>query len=325
MITFYIFRNLDYTKRIEDQVEIRNKELLISQKRLDLAVEGGELGCWELDFVSGKITTNTQLSEMMGYKGNVIDSLETFFNMIHEDDRPEAVTKFKQHITGKSIFLESEHRIRTHNKHWLWILTKGQIVERDDEGNPLQLSGVQIDISKMKNMQSILLKEATIDELTGLYNRRYFKNRLNELIEKTKRMNGLFTIAIVDIDFFKKVNDTYGHKGGDFILKEFAAYLKKSLRPYDFIGRIGGEEFEITFENEPLENVHKIMDRIRVKLSKKEFKFKDERIKITFSTGISEYKEVLWNDGNEEDLFAIADKRLYNAKETGRNKVVSKI
>ena len=204
IFTFYLFSNLGYTQNIEKEVKKRTKELSISRKRLDLAVEGGELGCWELNLVNGKITTNVKLAEMMGYKKNVIDSLETFFNMIHEDDRSEAVTKFKQHISGKSLFFESEHRIKTKNKHWLWILTKGQIVEKDSDGNPLQLSGVQIDISKMKNMQNILFRDATIDELTGLYNRRYFKNRLNELIEKSKRIKSNFTIAILDIDFFKK-------------------------------------------------------------------------------------------------------------------------
>jgi len=304
--------------------EKRSRELLVSQKRLDLAVEGGELGCWELDFISGKITTNSQLSEMMGYNTNVIDSLETFFSMIHSDDRAEAITKFKQHISGKSLFFESEHRIKTRNNHWLWILTKGQIVEKDDEGNPLQLSGVQIDISKMKNMQNILLKEANIDELTGLYNRRYFNKRLKELVEKAKRMDINFTIAILDIDLFKSVNDTYGHKCGDFILKEFALFLKKSLRPYDFIGRIGGEEFEVAFENESLESAAKVMERIRSNFEKKVHLYKEQEISITFSSGLSDFSEVMWSGGDEEELFSLADKRLYHAKDTGRNKIVFK-
>jgi len=325
MVSFYLYRNIGYTNKIEKIVEKRSRELLISQKRLDLAVEGGELGCWELDFLTGEITTNSLLSEMMGYDSNVINSLETFFNMIHSDDRPDAIAKFKQHISGKSLFFESEHRIRTKNNHWLWILTKGQIVEKDDEGNPLQLSGVQIDISKMKNMQNILLQEANIDELTGLYNRRYFNKRLKELVEKAKRMNVTFSIAILDIDLFKTVNDTYGHKCGDFILKEFALFLQKSLRPYDFIGRIGGEEFEIAFENESLESATKVMERIRGNFENKVHLYKDEELKITFSSGLSSYSEVIWNGGDEEELFSLADKRLYHAKNTGRNKVVFKL
>ncbi|MBI9099803.1 MAG: diguanylate cyclase, partial [Spirochaetaceae bacterium] len=300
--TVFTYRNNQYRRKIEKMVEQKSRELLISRKRLDLAVETGELGCWELNFITGEITANSQLSEMTGFKTNKINNLETFFNMIHEDDRAEVVTRFKQHISGKSLFFESEHRVRTRNNHWLWILTKGQIVERDEEGNPLQLSGIQMDISKMKNMQSILFEEAAIDELTGVYNKRYFQTRLNELMEKCKRQNGVFSIALVDIDLFKHVNETYGHKAGDFILKEFAAYLRTSLRTYNFIGRIEGEKFEIVFENESLDSVHRIMDRIRKNLEDRNLLYKDSPITISFSTGVSSFSEIFWQGGNEEQL-----------------------
>lgn len=131
----------------------------------------------------------------------------------------------------------------------------------------------------------------------------------------------LFWISI----FLKKVNDTYGHKGGDFILKEFSKLLKKSLRPYDFIGRIGGEEFEIAFENESVKNVHKVLDRIRNDIDNSIFVYKDIKIKMTFSAGICDFSEINHDGAVEEKLFALADKRLYKAKESGRNKIISEI
>lgn len=131
---------------------------------------------------------------------------------------------------------------------------------------------------------------------------------------------------MTDIDFFKSVNDTYGHAIGDLVLKTTAKTIKKELRQYDTASRYGGEEFAILLPNTPLEEAKKVAMRLREKIEKKkinisEYKIKDiKEISVTISIGVSEFDPKMMKD--PEELYQKADKGLYIAKESGRNKVI---
>lgn len=154
---------------------------------------------------------------------------------------------------------------------------------------------------------------ATQDEKTGLYNSFFFKSVFEFELNKAKR-EGTFSIVILDLDLFKKINDTYGHITADEILKKVADVLKKELRGADVISRFGGEEFFIILPSANLSQARIIAERLRMSIQKDEFL---KKFKVTLSAGLSEY---IKNDTFEK-MANRADKALYKAKETGRNKV----
>ena len=164
-------------------------------------------------------------------------------------------------------------------------------------------------------------KVAITDFLTGLPNRRYFFDVGEKLLASSKRDNIILTCAMIDIDFFKKVNDTYGHDVGDIVLIEIAEILKKTFRDSDIVARMGGEEFAVMTVNLNPENLTEKFEGLREEIEKTKISYdiKEPEISVTVSTGISSEKLQ-----TVDDLLKKADELLYEAKETGRNKIVMK-
>ena len=159
---------------------------------------------------------------------------------------------------------------------------------------------------------------AQIDFLTNILNRRAFYQEIEKYFAYAKRNDIQVSVMMIDIDFFKKVNDTYGHDAGDFVLKTVAKVVKNSIREEDIFGRLGGEEFGICILNSTNESLCQIANKIRTNIQSKEMKYNGTIIKITISIGGYNLYTHL------EDFkiaFNKADKALYEAKETGRNKV----
>ena len=160
---------------------------------------------------------------------------------------------------------------------------------------------------------------ATIDGLTELYNHRYFQDSLKKQVDIAKRYQQVFSLIIVDIDYFKKFNDTYGHQAGDAVLKQVALTLKKNSRSTDIVCRYGGEEMSIILPNtsarEALNNAHRICNTI----AETDFQVNPHTTtKVTVSVGVATFPE---NAETAQDLIEIADKGLYVAKASGRNQV----
>jgi two-component system, cell cycle response regulator len=165
-----------------------------------------------------------------------------------------------------------------------------------------------------------LLKKATTDALTGVANRHYFMTRSREELSFARRTNILMGLVMMDIDHFKNVNDTYGHQAGDYVLNQFAALVDKNIRGEDILGRYGGEEFVVLMRGE-MEPPGAVIfcERIRKTVEAFQFNFNGQIIPVTVSIG------VCLKPGKDietlEDLIAEADKALYRAKQTGRNRV----
>tara|TARA_B100000614_G_C14541603_1_gene490484 strand:- start:823 stop:2280 length:1458 start_codon:yes stop_codon:yes gene_type:complete len=166
-----------------------------------------------------------------------------------------------------------------------------------------------------------MAEDSTRDQLTGLYNRRYMKGVLRREIERARRYQGDLCCLMLDLDHFKRVNDTYGHLCGDFVLQEFARRLKEQTRQSDAIFRYGGEEFIVLMPQTDIRGAADYAEKIRVHCHDTRFDFKGDRIKITVSIGISQYDAQ--GAGDETALIDLADKRLYQAKTGGRNNVVA--
>lgn len=162
-------------------------------------------------------------------------------------------------------------------------------------------------------------KLATIDGLTELYNHRYFQEQMLLQITNCKRYNTHFSMIIIDIDFFKKFNDVYGHQSGDAVLKQVAAKLKKNVRSCDIVCRYGGEEMTIILPNTDYDEAIITAEKICGIIAEKPFKLvNNQESNVTISLGVSTYPQ----DGDTPaQIIENADKRLYNAKENGRNQV----
>ncbi|MCM8762531.1 MAG: GGDEF domain-containing protein [Candidatus Omnitrophica bacterium] len=178
-----------------------------------------------------------------------------------------------------------------------------------------------VDITKQKNLEKELKILAATDEITGLWNRRHFIDQGNHEFERALRYNTPFSLILLDIDWFKKINDSYGHLAGDMVLKKISKIVTNNLRELDVCSRIGGDEFGIILTNTDISGALALAERLRTFIEKKTFVYEANKFNTTISIGITEYKKTFTSF---EEMFKIADIALYEAKEKGRNMIVSK-
>jgi two-component system cell cycle response regulator len=161
---------------------------------------------------------------------------------------------------------------------------------------------------------------STRDELTGLYNRRYLMGVLEREVSRAKRYETDLALCMLDLDHFKRINDTYGHPAGDIVLSEIARMLKECIRQSDLVCRYGGEEFVVILPNTDVKKAKSVTERFRKNVAKYQFKHNSSQFQITVSVGIASYGHE--GDQSLTQLIEMADKALYQAKRTGRNKVI---
>lgn len=171
----------------------------------------------------------------------------------------------------------------------------------------------------LTNVNQELELLVTQDHLTGLFNRRHFDKRFEEEFRRSKRYERELSVAVLDIDFFKSINDTYGHAVGDEVLKKLGAFLKTSVRDSDIVARTGGEEFCIVLTETGGRAAQAFLERFRQGVSELEFVAEGRDFKITCSIGVAALDEA--TQTSDELLFR-ADQFLYNAKNNGRNQVL---
>ncbi|WP_052486933.1 GGDEF domain-containing protein [Gordoniibacillus kamchatkensis] len=179
-------------------------------------------------------------------------------------------------------------------------------------GFVLLLRDLQLEYAR----RAALMEEASRDFLTKLYNVRTFERVFPGLTERLAKEGKPLSVAFLDIDFFKKVNDTYGHGAGDIVLRRVAEALARLTRWNDFVGRYGGEEFIIVLPDCPREEALHVAERIRAYVQDMPIAVEKETIRITVSIGIATFPDV-----NSDLLVEAADKALYEAKRSGRNRV----
>lgn len=185
---------------------------------------------------------------------------------------------------------------------------------------PIELNARVKNLLALKSMTEELHKLANTDMLTNVQTRRAFMEASNLEVNRSHRYGGPMSVVMLDADHFKSVNDTYGHAGGDDVLRFLSAECKKVLRDQDFIGRIGGEEFCICLPETASEGAFLVADRLRESIAISDIKLSDGQvINISISVGVATLQEKETMD----DVMRRADEALYEAKETGRNRVVA--
>lgn len=164
-------------------------------------------------------------------------------------------------------------------------------------------------------------KLATTDGLTGLHNHRYFQEHMVNNIERSKRYKSSFSLLLIDIDFFKKFNDTYGHQAGDAVLRQVADTLKKLVRASDLVARYGGEEMAIILDNATISEALSVADKVCKQVAANPYKLSEgiER-HVTISLGVATFP---FHGETPAELIEYADRGMYRAKENGRNSVGS--
>lgn len=171
----------------------------------------------------------------------------------------------------------------------------------------------------MQSLNSQLEKISRIDGLTGLYNRRFWEEQFVMEYKRDKRSESPSALLMLDIDNFKRVNDTYGHPAGDEVIKTLANIIKKATRETDVSGRYGGEEFAVILPDTPVANVEFVAERIRRLVEKSVVVYDESNISFTVSIGIAGFKHTYKDSTQWLDM---ADKSLYQAKALGKNRVI---
>lgn len=171
-------------------------------------------------------------------------------------------------------------------------------------------------IEEVETLRAQLQELAIRDPLTGLFNRRFFSEALEKEFAKTVRENSSLSVIILDVDHFKKFNDTYGHKCGDFVLQSLAKFLDDSIRKGDIICRFGGEEFVVLMPNADTDSAYERAELLRKQFKEMLFEYNDKKLKCTFSAGVASFPA---HASNGELLLNLADQALYHSKANGRN------
>ena len=174
-------------------------------------------------------------------------------------------------------------------------------------------------VSRLQESQKQLKQLSVTDELTGLRNRRYIMERLEDEFQRARRTGKPMGLIMLDLDFFKQINDMHGHQFGDLVLKAVASRMRSSIREYDLLGRIGGEEFFIVSPEAEVEETLGIAERIRELVRGEAISDGKREVNITISAGVTMLKE---HDRDIDVLFSRADSALYSAKQQGRDRVV---
>ncbi|RJQ55791.1 MAG: sensor domain-containing diguanylate cyclase [Nitrospiraceae bacterium] len=205
----------------------------------------------------------------------------------------------------------------TRFEHMQQSCAMGPLRDGDNEINHLFIY-VQ-DMTEVATYEQKLMEMNLKDGLTGIYNRRFLDEKLNEEFNRHKRYGGVFSVVMLDIDHFKSINDTYGHQCGDFILKSLSSRTSSLIRNVDFMVRYGGEEFCCLLPETKMHDALKVAERFRVAIEQQENNYDGKIIKVTISLGVAEFRKEM---ESAYMMFKKADEALYRAKREGRNRVM---
>ncbi|MEA3369921.1 MAG: EAL domain-containing protein [Campylobacterota bacterium] len=302
----------------------REKENIIALKmereRFQLAIDGSQDGLWDWDPRTDEVFFSSQWKRMIGFEDHEItNKLSEWSDRVHPEDIDSAMESVKKHLDGKTDVYEHRHRMRCKDGSWKWILDRGKALFNKD-GKALRFVGFHSDITEQVEHQKALEHSAKHDSLTHLPNRFLFNELIQTMLSHTIRNKKSLAIIYIDLDGFKEVNDTYGHKAGDVVLTEVSQRMKDLLRQEDVISRLGGDEFVVAIGDiTKNEDIIPLLKRLLEVLSEP-ISFNDDSIKylqVSASIGVSIYPQEI--ELGPEALLRQADQAMYEAKNAGKN------
>ena len=230
-------------------------------------------------------------------------------------DRKDIINIWQNMKSGQASMVESFHTRKDGTQYPAEVLISAITMD----GQPCMLA-VAFDISQRKAVEEKLRVLATTDALTGMWNRRHFTQAARDALERAHRYQETFSLLMLDIDHFKKINDTYGHAAGDEVLRHFARLIRQGLRQVDLAGRFGGEEFAVILPHTNLEGAYVMAERLRLCIKNSPAQYNDVEIPLSVSIGVASYHKDI---KDEDEIFKMADDALYEAKSRGRDLVVT--
>lgn len=293
-----------------------DQALLASEARYSLVARATNEGLWELDFGSGEAFYAERFVQMLDFSlEDFASDPEAWFSRIHPLDRPEFDRELVVHLRGESPVFANEYRICRKDGLYIWVLTRGLAIH-DPGSGAMRMAGSNSDVTDRRRAEDRLRFEAEYDILTGLHNRKWLNGRLETLLHRGEKTGGEtdYGIIFLDLDHFKLINDSRGHKVGDKMLIAVAERLRSCVENPECLARLGGDEFVVLMERDPARNARSIVDNIErtfdvpIELDEGQFLI---TVSIGVNLGRSEYSTT-------DDVLRDADIAMYRAKTGGR-------
>lgn len=305
--------NVGERKRLEREAVGVERGLREVQERFESAFNNAPIGMALLDMDGHWIQVNDALCGIIGHTATELQAT-TLRAVTHPDDLDLDADMFEQLQQGEIANYQIEKRYRHAWGHHVWVLVTASIV-RDGDRRPLHIVTQVQDISERKQMAQQLEYIVDHDFLTGLLNRRHFEQELAREAARAARYDAPGAVLLIDIDNFKDVNDTYGHRAGDDVLKGVAGLLRERLRHTDLIARVGGDEFAVLLTQTKADEVQVVADEVVKALGKHAAVIEGKTIRITASVGVA-----MLEGQTDVDVLAFADLAMHEAKESGRDR-----
>lgn len=313
-----------YEGTVEDITErhLAANALADSETRWRLALDAAGDGVWDWRVQTGEEFYSDRLLHMFGFKrGELAHSVAALDERTHPDDLAQMAVDREAHFSGRTPTYVNEHRVRCKDGSWKWVLSRGMVVSRDAQGQPLRMIGTHTDITQRKHAEELIWHQAHIDALTGLPNRRMLRQRLNEALAHARQTESALAVVFMDLDNFKQVNDTLGHHEGDALLVEAAHRIQQHMGRTDTLARMGGDEFTLVLAGlpagaDPVALLGPRLDGLLDALQQP-YLLGQSEVFVSASMGLAMYPA----DASQiEDLLRHADQALYAAKGAGRNR-----
>jgi diguanylate cyclase (GGDEF)-like protein len=310
---------LDVTERKGSESEVME-----TLRRMEQAQEIARLGWYDMNLQERVIDLTSDFADKLGLPfapgGRVTGAdadkyRQAFLNAIHPEDRERYMTIISDPSWRRTEF---DYRVLTRTNEVRYMCSR---IERtmDKNGNRVRDFAVIFDITERKRLEEDLRAQAATDPLTGVPNRRSFESTARREVERARRYAKPFAILALDIDHFKRVNDTYGHDIGDIVLKSMAEVCLTKLRATDILARLGGEEFAMLLPETDIEAAATLAERMRMAIETTPIATAKGALPITVSLGVAQHAP---NEPTIDAAMKRADEALYEAKHSGRNRVV---
>jgi diguanylate cyclase (GGDEF)-like protein/PAS domain S-box-containing protein len=291
--------------------------LVSSEARFRATFDRAAIGIVHTSLDRRYLQVNQKYCDMLGYTRDELVGLPSN-GFTHPDDREEGGQYREQLLSGETDSVSAERRYVCKNGSIIWTNRTVSLV-RDHHGQPLYFLRIVEDVTERKRLEIELRDLATTDMLTGLPNRRAFIARLEDEHERLRRFESQqAAVLILDLDYFKSINDTHGHPGGDAMLRHVAEVIRDEIRAIDMSSRLGGEEFAVLLTGATLTAAREFAERLRRKIAALTVMHEGKTITVTASIGVAALRAT---DENADTALQFADKALYRAKDIGRDRV----
>jgi diguanylate cyclase (GGDEF)-like protein/PAS domain S-box-containing protein len=295
----------------------RQLDLLEARTRVAAAAHRAKIAFWRERVEGGSYVWSEGAEEILGRPPEEMPvTAVQYLKLIHPEDAAKVNAAYAR-ITDQAKAYDLQYRILRWDGTAAWLREIGEVDQRHADGT-VSFAGSLQDITESKALEARLEQLATVDELTGVHNRRSILAQAEIELRRSRRSNRPLAFLFLDIDHFKRVNDRFGHKSGDQVLSTFANVCRDALRPSDIFGRLGGEEFLVVLPETGLAQAVSAARRLTANVHQAAFPIDPSTLGVTTSVGVTAIRGA---DDTVEAALERVDRALYRAKELGRDRI----